>query len=92
MQSPSSKVFKDRALKFRMLAESEPGRADSYRELEAAYERLAVQTELEEELAKKRDAKEVTAQNTDAPVLSTVEVTTQPFGLLPPWKRQREPG
>jgi hypothetical protein len=53
MQSPSSKLFKDRALKYRMLAASEPSRADGYRKLVDAYERLAEQSDRQEELASK---------------------------------------
>jgi hypothetical protein len=53
MQSPSSKLFKDRALKYKTLAEAEPSRADGYRKLVSAYERLVKQSQRQEELINK---------------------------------------
>jgi len=49
MESPTTKLFKDRALKYRTLADSEPLRAEGYRKLVSAYERLAEQSVRQED-------------------------------------------
>jgi hypothetical protein len=56
MQSPSSKLFKDRALKYKMLADAEPSRADGYRKLVKAYDLLVEQSNRQEDLLNKARA------------------------------------
>jgi hypothetical protein len=53
MESPTSKLFKNRALKYKMLSEAEPHHAGGYRKLVSAYEVLVERSDRQEQLLNK---------------------------------------